>query len=112
MRDPLDAPAITFGKPAITLEEMHAPCLNPVAQRGAPGSKRGKFITLVSEAVYPIWRRSPTRTWNVEYLADLRRTLQQLDHVRIICGQQNIGLIPEPVRNPNQRCDAQDVTDA
>jgi hypothetical protein len=48
----------------------------------------------------------------VEYLADLRRTLQQLDHVRIICGQQNIGLIPEPVRNPNQRCDAQDVTDA
>ena len=52
-RDSLDTVGIAFGQPAPSIEEMHAPRLHAVLERGAPGRERGNIVDLVGKAPRP-----------------------------------------------------------
>lgn len=51
-RDPLDTAAIPFRQPASAFEQMNAPRLQPVPERGAPGSERSDIVDLVCKTVH------------------------------------------------------------
>src|ERR1700757_4008947 len=94
---------IAFDQPAPPIEEMDTPSLHPVSERGAPRSERGNLVGLAIEAIDLGRSGASTGTWQVQQLPNLRRALQQLDHVRIICGQEYITLVAEPMDDPDQR---------